>query len=126
MARFPYWRDLRAPRTPQPPTLAEAREHHAIRLALFLSAGVHQSGFFCASVQPLPGDHYEHFAWLRAALAPLAAASPTVRRFRQLINVEGPMTRWDDPAVVRRHLHALRVEAARLATAMRRRRGRRG
>lgn len=119
--RFPHWRDLRAPRAPQPPGAAEAREYHALRLALFLSAGVHQSGFFCDGVQPLRGDTYEHFAWLRAALEPLEAVSPTVRRFRRLINVEGPRIGWDDPAVVRRHLHALRAEAARLATTLRHR-----
>lgn len=106
-ARFPRWSLLRSSRTARSLSLAEQREYHAVRLALILTAGVLQAGTFVASARPLPGDFYEHYAWLRRTLQPLARRSPTVACFIRLINLEGPRTAWDDPRVVRRHLRLL-------------------
>lgn len=113
--RFPRWADLGPPSRSRPLTAAEAREHHAIRLALILALGVLQAGSFAADHQPLPGDYIDHYAWLRQALAPLARRSPTVALARRLINLAGPTIRWDHGRALRRDLLRLAIAADRLA-----------
>lgn len=118
--RFPRWSDLG-----QRPAVTARREQAAVHLALLLAAGTLQAGAFAGHINVIGQDAYERFDWLRAALAPLVPVSPTVRRVVRLLDIEGPRITWDEPAVLRRHLRRLAVEAERLGTAMRtRRRGR--
>ena len=112
--RIPHWLDIRPPRQPRPITTAEAREFHAVRLALMLALGVIQAGAFAAGHEALPGDQYDHARWLRDVLRQLGRRSPTAALAARLINIEGPRIAWDDPRIVRRHLVRLAAEAERM------------
>ena len=114
-SRFPRWADLGPPSRPRPLTATEVREYHAIRLALMLTLGVLQAGSFTPDHAALPGDYFDHHAWLRQALAPLVRRSPTVAVSRRLVNLAGPTIRWDDGRALRRDLLRLAIAADRLA-----------
>ncbi len=114
--RFPRWSAIRPPSRPRPLSAIEIREHHAIRMALFLTAGVMQSATFVDGPHPIAPASIERCAWLRQALRPLVRRCPTIAILVRLVDLEGPEIVWDNPLTLRRHLRRLAMEAQRLGS----------